>query len=103
MSRRRLRRTGAARVIAEGIPTGEEVVIEHPDGYYWLSPDGRGEFGPFESRSAALADCGRFSEEAPLEGESVLEAEQELGVNDWVDPDTGAPAEGQSPPRLDES
>ena len=27
-------------------------------------------------------------------GESLLEAEQELGIADWLDPDTGEPAEG---------
>jgi hypothetical protein len=26
-------------------------------------------------------------------GETLLEAEQELGIADWLDPDTGEPAE----------
>ena len=32
--------------------------------------------------------------------ESLEEAESELGMNDWIDPETGEPAEGQSPPHL---
>ncbi len=97
-----LRPKGAAKVIAEA-PDGEApVVVEHPDGYYWLGPDGDGEFGPFESRLAAHADHDRFNEQAPVEGETVQEAEREIGVNDWIDAETGAPAEGQSPPHLEE-
>lgn len=34
--------------------------------------------------------------------ETLAEAEGELGVNDWIDPETGEPPEGQSPPHLDE-
>ena len=40
--------------------------------------------------------------EAPEPGETLEEAEQELGVNAWIDSDTGEPAEGQSPPHPDE-
>ena len=28
-------------------------------------------------------------------------AESELGIPDWIDPETGEPAEGLSPPHLD--
>jgi hypothetical protein len=31
------------------------------------------------------------------EGESLAEAEAEIGIADWADPDTGEPAEGHSP------
>lgn len=99
---RPLRRKGAARVIDESPVVDDEAIVEHPDGYYWLGPDGDQEFGPFESRLAARADRDRFSEEAPVEGETVQEAEREIGVNDWIDAETGAPAEGQSPAHLDE-
>jgi hypothetical protein len=98
-----LRRKGAAKVIAETAGTADdERIVEHPDGYYWLGPDADAEFGPFENREAARADRDRYSEEAPGEGESVQEAEREIGVNDWIDAETGAPAEGQSPPHLEE-
>jgi hypothetical protein len=98
-----LRRKGAAKVIAESPPAADtDAIAEHPDGYYWLGPDGDAEFGPFESRDAALADRDRYSEEAPGEGESVQEAEREIGIGDWIDAETGEPAEGQSPPHLEE-
>jgi len=98
-----LRRRGAAKVIGESSPvTADDAIVEHPDGYYWLGPDSDAEFGPFESRDAALADRDRYSEEAPSEGESVQEAEREIGIGDWIDAETGEPAEGQSPPHLEE-
>ena len=99
---RPLRPVGAARVIEESSAPGEDTIVSHPDGYYWLGPDLDAEFGPFESREAARADRDRYSEEAPVEGETVQEAEQEIGLNAWIDAETGAPAEGQSPPHFEE-
>jgi hypothetical protein len=103
-----LRRRGAARVIDEA-PRGaasladdEATFVEHPDGWYWVAPAGHQEFGPFASRSDARADRDRYNEEAPVEGETVQEAEREIGIADWIDAETGAPAEGQSPPHLEE-
>lgn len=29
------------------------------------------------------------------------EIEREIGISDWIDPETGEPAEGQSPPHLE--
>jgi hypothetical protein len=101
-----LRRRGAARVIAESTSTqtrdDDSSLVEHPDGWYWIAPDGHQQFGPYESRSVARADRDRGNEEAPVEGETVQEAEGEIGVADWIDAETGAPAEGQSPPHLEE-
>lgn len=34
--------------------------------------------------------------------ETLPELEREIGMADWIDPLTGEPAEGQSPPHLDE-
>ena len=33
-------------------------------------------------------------------GETLQEAESEIGINEWLDSETGEPAEGQSPPRF---
>ena len=33
--------------------------------------------------------------------ETLQEAENEIGIADWIDPETGEPAEGQSPPKLE--
>lgn len=41
-------------------------------------------------------------EEGPEPGESLREAEAEIGINEWIDSETGEPAEGQSPPHLEE-
>lgn len=80
---------------------GLDSIILRPDGYYWQSPDGRQEFGPFETKELALTDMYAADEEAPEPGESLREAEDEIGIADWIDPDTGEPAEGQSRPRIE--
>jgi hypothetical protein len=77
-------------------------IMARPDGYYWRTADGKQEFGPFESREMAWADMEAASEEAPEPGESLQEAESEIGIADWIDPETGEPAEGMSPPHFDE-
>jgi hypothetical protein len=99
---RPLRRKGSAKVIPEAKSSAEDAIVERPDGYYWVGPDGDQEFGPFDSRLAARADRDRFNEEAPVEGETVQEAEREIGIGDWIDAETGDPVEGQSPPHLEE-
>lgn len=77
-------------------------IVERPDGFYWISDDGLGEVGPFESYELAQADRDAAGGEAPEPGESLEEAENEIGVNAWLDSETGEPAEGQSPPHLAE-
>lgn len=77
-------------------------IMARPDGYYWQTPDGKQEFGPFESTDLALADREAADELAPGPGETLQEVEDEIGISDWLDPETGEPAEGQSPPRLEE-
>jgi hypothetical protein len=92
---------GAARVIeaAPGDDAGA-TIIEHPDGWYWVAAGGRQQFGPFRSAAEARADCDRYDERMPEPGESLYEAESELGIADWIDPDTGEPAEGLARPHL---
>lgn len=77
-------------------------IMARPDGYYWRAPDGKQEFGPFASVEDALADMQSSDEDSPVPGETLQEAESELGISDWIDPETGEPAEGLSPPRIDE-
>jgi hypothetical protein len=92
---------GAARVIEPAADASAAPIVERPDGFYWIAPDGRQEFGPFETVAQARADRDRFDEQAPAPGETLEEAEQEIGIADWIDPETGEPAEGQSRPHLD--
>jgi hypothetical protein len=76
-------------------------IVARPDGYYWQSPDGKQEFGPFETLEEAQADRDAADEAAPEPGETLQEAESEIGIADWIDPETGEPAEGMSPPRFE--
>lgn len=76
-------------------------VVRHPDGYYWLAPDGHQEFGPFATLQEALDDMNAAGEDSIEPGETLQEAEQELGLADWVDADTGELAE-QTGPRLED-
>ncbi|MFN7712988.1 MAG: hypothetical protein ACK5OI_11480 [Curvibacter sp.] len=90
----------------KAVPEADEVlvgqVIRRPGGYYWsLSEEGR-EFGPYDSFEEAQADMEAAADlEAPEPGESLQEAESELGIADWIDPQTGEPAEVLSPPDMD--
>lgn len=81
--------------------TPNEPIALRPDGYHWQSADGRQEFGPFASYEDAWADMHAADVDAPEPGETVQEAESEIGVADCIHPDTGEPAEGLSTPRLD--
>ena len=76
-------------------------LIERPDGFYWQSKAGTEEFGPFATLLAAVQDMQAREEAEPEPGETVQEAEAEIGVSDWTDPETGEPAE-ESVPRLEE-
>ncbi|HET8695354.1 MAG TPA: hypothetical protein VFM33_11840 [Aquabacterium sp.] len=80
----------------------EPAIVERPDGYYWRSDDGRQDFGPFETYEQALADRDAASEEALAPTAALHESEEAIGMANWIDPETGAPAEGESPPRLAE-
>ena len=76
-------------------------IVGRTDGWYWQSKDGGKEVGPFPTRADAVADM-RASEDTGYEpGETVEEAEAEIGIADWVDEETGAPAE-ESVPRIED-
>ena len=91
-------RARPAPVLSTDLAAGQ--VVKRPAGYYWLSPDSGVEVGPYPSYEEALADMELCEGEAPEPGESLEEAESELGIADWIDPDTGGPAEGWSTPRI---
>ena len=101
--RRRPPATPATSAIPEAIPVDADRIIQRPDGFHWIAPDGRQEFGPFETLESAMADMVDAADEnAPQPGEALQEAESEVGIAEWLDPQTGEPAEGTSPPHLDE-
>jgi len=78
-----------------------ERILARPDGYYWLAPDGRQEIGPFDTYAEALADMDSGDAAGWTPGETLAEAESEIGVADWIDGDSGSPAEGQAPTHIE--
>ena len=76
-------------------------VLERPDGFYWRAEDGGAEYGPFPSLAEAAADMQTAEESAYEPGETLAEAEDEIGISGWIDPDTGEPAE-ESIPRTED-
>ncbi|HEY0664772.1 MAG TPA: hypothetical protein VGD24_01775 [Gallionella sp.] len=72
-------------------------VIERPDGFYWQDKAGDDLYGPFASLLDAVQDMQNHDGNGYAEGESLEEAEAEIGIADWTDPETGEPAEGVQP------
>lgn len=71
-------------------------ITERPDGFYWQSIEGKREYGPFVSRLDAIQDM-EYADSSLEAGETPEEAESEMGIADWIDPETGQPAEGSIP------
>ena len=76
-------------------------VVERPDGFYWERSEGE-MAGPYATLAEAEADMLADGAAEEAEGtESLQEAESELGISEWIDPDTGGPAE-DNVPRLED-
>ena len=77
----------------------QDRVIERPDGFYWESKKKGEAYGPFKTLAEAEADMltGGAAAAEDIEAEGLQEAESELGINEWIDPDTGGPAEDNVP------
>ena len=74
-------------------------VIERPDGFYWQDDELTDKFfGPFPTQLEAVQSMQvqGDSDNDFEEGESLEDAEAEIGIANWIDPDTGEPAEGSS-------
>jgi hypothetical protein len=76
-------------------------IIERPDGFYWQSTGGGRDYGPFATLLEAVQDMSGYDDSAPEPGETAQEAEGEIGIADWIDPETGEPAEEERP-RIEE-
>jgi hypothetical protein len=86
------------KVIPETPPDYDRTrILERPDGFYWQAKDGGREYGPFASLLEAVQDMEAGGEDAQEPGETLLEAEAEIGIADHVDPETGDPAEEERP------
>lgn len=82
--------------------TAEPRIVQHPDGYYWCTD--AHEVGPFatfdEARSdMEAADASEGADMAP--DETLAQVEDDIGVETWIDPETGSPAEEERP-RIEE-
>jgi len=82
-------------------------VIERPDGFYVQAPSGE-ESGPYTTLAEAEAELLAAEAAAPdlaagelPEAGDLQEAESEIGVSEWIDPETGGPAE-DSVPRIED-
>ena len=73
-------------------------VVKRPDGYYWEAK-GVEARGPFATRAEAEADLLAGGAGTPEfeEDASLQDAESEIGISNWIDPDTGGPAEDNVP------
>jgi hypothetical protein len=80
---------------------GGERIFSRPDGYYWLALDGKQEIGPFDTLAEAMADMDSGDAAGWVPGETLAEAESEIGVADWIDADSGGLAEGQARTHLE--
>ncbi len=76
-------------------------IVQRPDGFYWQSRKESGEYGPFPTLMEAVQDM-QFRGDSEIEpGETLKEAEADLGITDWIDADTGEPAQ-EGVPRLED-
>jgi hypothetical protein len=74
-------------------------VIERPDGFYWQDKLTDKLYGPFPTLLAAVQDMQDHDGNGFGEGETLEEAESEIGMAGWIDQETGRPAE-DTPTRL---
>ncbi|HLY97281.1 MAG TPA: hypothetical protein VKO66_08670 [Sideroxyarcus sp.] len=68
-------------------------VIERPDGFYWQDKNSEELNGPFPTLLGAVQDMQDHDGDGYEEGETLEEAESEIGMSGWIDPETGKPAE----------
>ena len=94
------------RTVPAGAPENDRArIVERPDGFYWHTQDRSAEYGPFPTLSEAAVDLQAMADTAfdtgYEPGETLAEAEDEIGISGWIDPDTGQPAE-ESIPRTED-
>lgn len=69
-------------------------LIERPDGFYWKNNLTEKLAGPFPTMAQAMEEAEYQEDSDYEEGTSLYEAEEEIGIADRVDHDTGELAEG---------
>lgn len=68
-------------------------IVERPDGFYWQEKESDKVFGPFATLLEAIQDMEYNAESDYEPGETLEQAEEEIGISDWIDHETGQPGE----------
>ncbi len=72
-------------------------ILERSDGFYWQNLETEEVCGPFSTLTEAVEDM-EYNADAQSDAAGLLrEVEDEIGIADWIDPETGEPAEEQVP------
>jgi hypothetical protein len=71
-------------------------IVERSDGFYWRRKESGKTSGPFATLAEAVEDM-EYADGNLEDGEPLEEAENDIGIADWIDPDTGQPAEDSVP------
>ena len=79
------------------IDGASRAVVERPDGDQSLATNEHQGGGPFESYELPQADRDAVGDEALAPGETLQETLHEIGVDDWIDAETGTAAEDEPP------
>jgi hypothetical protein len=85
------------KVPAAPVDDARERVVERPGGFFWQSEDRKEEYGPFPTLKDAVEAMNSAGDSQYEPGETLEEAEEEIGISKWIDPDTGQPAEDGVP------
>ncbi len=89
---------GMTRLLPQTPPDYDRTrIVERPDGFYWRPKGTTREYGPFATLIEAVQDMQDADGEALEPAETLQEAEAEVGISDWIDPETGEPAEDGGP------
>lgn len=76
-------------------------IVERPDGVYWQDKESGREYGPFATLLDAVQDMELGGDRNLEPGETLAEAENEIGISDFIDAETGGPAE-EGVPRIED-
>jgi hypothetical protein len=76
----------------------EDFKVVERDGAFWVLPRfASAQRGPYASLIEAIEDQSVVNDDEIEPGETLAEAEAEMGVADWIDPDTSELAEDSVP------
>ncbi|MDP2368221.1 hypothetical protein [Rhodoferax sp.] len=88
--------TGAQRATAKKRPRRTQAESGDP-----LAEPSKPPAGLFGATESDISDIEMEADRLADSVETLPELEREIGIADWIDPQTGEPAEGQSPPHIE--